>query len=65
MMEAHQISLPDTCTGDSFAEQGKTPLFFAANGKFLGVLTASDPIKETSKQAVAEFQKMGLEAGRH
>lgn len=61
MMEAHQISLPDTCTGDSFAEQGKTPLFFAANGKFLGVLTASDPIKETSKQAVAEFQKMGLE----
>ena len=61
MMEAHQIPLPDMCMGDSFAEQGKTPLFFAANGKFLGVLTASDPIKETSKQAVAEFQKMGLE----
>lgn len=61
MMEVHHISLPSTEKQEAFAKAGKTPLYFAANGKLLGTLTAADPIRQTSRTAVAEFQRMGLD----
>lgn len=61
MMEVHHISLPSTEKQETFAKAGKTPLYFAANGKLLGTLTAADPIRQTSRTAVAEFQRMGLD----
>lgn len=61
MMEANHISLPSTEKQEAFAKAGKTPLYFAANGKLLGTLTAADPIRQTSRTAVAEFQRMGLD----
>ena len=45
---------------DALAEQGKTPLFFAGDGRCLGMITVADTIKEDSRQAVAELQGMGL-----
>ena len=39
---------------------GKTPLFFAADKKFLGVIAVADTVKETSKQAVENLNKMGV-----
>lgn len=61
MMEVHHISLPSTEKQEAFAKAGKTPLYFAADGKLLGTLTAADPIRQTSRTAVAEFQRMGLD----
>ena len=45
---------------DRLAEQGKTPLFFAAAGKMLGVIAVADVIKPDSPQAVTQLQNMGL-----
>mgnify|MGYP000329138053 FL=1 len=42
------------------ADQGKTPLFFARNGRFLGMIAVADVIKEDSPQAVQELQNMGI-----
>lgn len=61
MMEVHHLSLPSTEKQEAFAKAGKTPLYFAADGKLLGTLTAADPIRQTSRTAVAEFQRMGLD----
>lgn len=61
MMQENGIPLPISTKSDAFAKEGKTPLYFAANGKLLGVLTAADPIRQTSRTAVAAMQKMGLD----
>lgn len=46
---------------DELANQGKTPLFFARDGKLLGMIAVADVIKEDSAQAVKELQNMGIE----
>ena len=46
---------------DQMADQGKTPLFFAAAGKLIGMVTVADVVKPTSKQAIADLQTMGIE----
>jgi Cu2+-exporting ATPase len=43
------------------AEQGKTPLFFAADGALAGIIAVADTIKEDSAQAVSELRNMGIE----
>lgn len=45
---------------EAFAEAGKTPLFFAADGKLLGIIAVADTIKQDSPQAVRELQGMGI-----
>ncbi|HIU63702.1 MAG TPA: heavy metal translocating P-type ATPase [Candidatus Avacidaminococcus intestinavium] len=45
---------------EKLAEVGKTPLFFAADGKLIGIIAVADVIKEDSPQAVQELQHMGL-----
>ena len=45
---------------EKLASQGKTPLFFALDKKFLGVIAVADVIKEDSPQAVKELQNMGI-----
>lgn len=40
--------------------QGKINLFIANEREYLGFISVSDIIKPTSKQAVAEFKKMGI-----
>ena len=42
------------------ANEGKTPLYFAREGKLLGIIAVADPIKEDSAQAVRELQNMGI-----
>lgn len=43
------------------AEAGKTPLFFAENETFLGIVALADTLKSTSKAAVDAFHQMGIE----
>ena len=47
-------------TADRLAEEGKTPLFFARGGKFLGTIAVADTMKEDSAQAIAELRNMGI-----
>lgn len=45
---------------DKFADEGKTPLFFAKNKKLIGVIAVADVIKPTSKTAIKQLKNMGL-----
>ena len=45
---------------DALAEQGKTPLFFAHDGKLLGIIAVADVIKPDSAQAIRELKNLGL-----
>lgn len=49
-----------TEASDRLAGQGKTPLFFAKDGKLLGIIAVADVIKEDSLFAIKEMQGMGL-----
>ena len=46
---------------NELAEQGKTPLLFTEDSRFLGIIAVADTIKETSRQAVADFKAMGID----
>ena len=45
---------------DRLAEAGKTPLFFARDGRLAGIIAVADVIKEDSPQAVRELRNMGI-----
>ena len=57
-----RANVPDALKkqADALAAQGKTPLFFAAGNRLLGVIAVADVIKEDSPQAVRELRNMGL-----
>ena len=57
-----QTRVPDAVRreGRRLAEQGKTPLYFAADGRVLGLIAVADVIKEDSPRAVRELQNMGI-----
>ncbi|MBR4193252.1 MAG: cadmium-translocating P-type ATPase [Oscillospiraceae bacterium] len=42
------------------AEEGKTPLLFAYDGKLLGMIAVADPIKADSARAIRELGGMGV-----
>ena len=42
-------------------DEGKTPLIFGAEGKILGIIAAADVEKPTSREAIGEFKKMGID----
>jgi Cu+-exporting ATPase len=48
-------------TAAPLADEGKTPLFFARDGRLLGLIAAADPVKPTSRQAIEEFRSMGID----
>ncbi len=55
-----EISPAVRAQADELAVTGKTPLFFAENGKLVGVIAVADIVKEDSPRAVAELKKMGI-----
>jgi len=62
LMEAYGISGDSlVAQGEELASDGKTPLFFAKDGKLLGVIAVADVVKPTSAQAIAELSDMGIE----
>ncbi|MBD5142238.1 MAG: heavy metal translocating P-type ATPase [Ruminococcus sp.] len=46
---------------DNLAQEGKTPLFFAKDNAFLGVIAVADVIKPDSAKAIQELQKLRLQ----
>lgn len=43
------------------ADDGKTPMYVAIDGKIAGIVAVADTVKEDSKQAIQALQRMGLE----
>ena len=47
-------------TADHLAEEGKTPLFFARDGRLIGIIAVADVVKEDSPEAIRELRNMGI-----
>ena len=45
---------------EALAEQGKTPMFFAEDGKTLGVIAVADRIREDSREGIRQLKNQGL-----
>lgn len=50
----------DQAVRESFAHEGKTPLFFAKNGRLVGTIAVADEVKPTSAQAIAALDRLGI-----
>ena len=63
MLLASGLAVPGSMKEQSakFAAAGKTPLFFAANRKVVGVFAVADVLKPTSRAAVQTLEKMNIE----
>ena len=63
MMQARHIHVDKSYLekAENLAREGKTPLFFAENNIFLGILALADTLKDTSKEAVDAFHAMGMD----
>jgi Cu+-exporting ATPase len=46
--------------GTALADEAKTPLYAAVDGRLVAVLAVADPLKEGSREAVGQLRKMGL-----
>jgi P-type Cu+ transporter len=55
------VDAESTARADTFAIDGKTPIFVAVDGAFAGLVAVADPIKPESRDAVAALQRLGLE----
>lgn len=45
----------------SLADDGKTPMFIAIDGKAAGIIAVADTVKEDSAEAIKALQSMGIE----
>jgi Cu+-exporting ATPase len=50
-----------TDAAERLATEGKTPIYVAAEDRLIAVLAVADPIKASSKEAVARLHGLGLE----
>ncbi len=46
---------------ENLEKQGKTPLYFSFDNKFLGIIAVADTVKSDSKKACEELKKLGTE----
>lgn len=62
MMEEKGISLSTEQKNQiqALAKQGRTPLLFADEKQFLGIVAVADVVKPTSKEAVQKFRNYGI-----
>jgi Cu+-exporting ATPase len=61
LMEEEKIALDGLRAGaEALADEGKTPMFVAADGRALGIIAVADTLKEHSGETVAALQRLGL-----
>ena len=60
--ESGLASLPDEAkaAAERLGAEGKTPLWFARDGKLAGIIAAADTVRPSSADAVRRFHRMGL-----
>lgn len=62
MMQKFSIQLDNLEeTSSKLADEGKTPMYVAIDGKAAGIVGVADVIKEDSIQAIEKLHKLGLE----
>ncbi|MFP4505170.1 MAG: heavy metal translocating P-type ATPase [Cyclobacteriaceae bacterium] len=63
LIKEQNIALPETLKNqaESWQQQAKTVVYFADQEKVLAVIAIADEIKATSKQAIQQLQKQGVE----
>ena len=62
MMEEKNISVKELeKDADRLAEEGKTPVFVAADGQPAGIVAVADVVKKSSRTAIENLHKMGIE----
>lgn len=57
-----RAEVPDgiAAKADALSEEGKTCVFFAADGKLSGIIAVADVIKEDSPKAIRELKALGM-----
>ncbi len=62
LMNEENIAVPEEFTqrAERIADMGRTPMYAAADGTFIGLFAAADTIKKESLNAVSELRKMGI-----
>ena len=57
-----KLKVPESLktAAQQLAENGKTPMFFAHDGRLMGIIAVADVIKPDSPQAVQELKNMGI-----
>jgi Cu+-exporting ATPase len=62
LMSDYSVSA-DPLRGDAqrLAGEGKTPMYVAVDGQLAGLVAVADPIKASSRAAIARMKRMGLE----
>ncbi|MBK5247425.1 MAG: copper-translocating P-type ATPase, partial [Peptostreptococcaceae bacterium] len=62
LMDERKISLQEfENQSDSFASQGKTPMYIAMDQKLSGIIAVADVVKENSRNAIEKLQAMGID----
>lgn len=62
LMDDREIDMSDYSKhSDRLSHEGKTPMYMAIDGVLSGIIAVADVIRPTSKAAVEQLQKMGLE----
>ena len=61
LMNDRGISITLQQDSDRLAEEGKTPMFIAVDGKLEGIIAVADVLKESSRHAIDLLHKMGIE----
>ena len=59
---SEQTGIPERLRkqAEDLAEEGKTPLLFAKNGKAMGIIAVADTMKEDSPKAIQELRNLGI-----
>ncbi len=59
---SQKADIPDSVKSqaETLAKQGKTPLFFANENAFLGIIAVADKIKKDSALAIRQMKNMGI-----
>lgn len=62
LMEESGVNVPKEYIqkAEHYADMGRTPMYAAYDGVFIGVIAAADTIKKESLEAIAELHKMGI-----
>lgn len=57
-----ECEVPDAAraAAERMASEGKTAMFFAQGGRFVGVIAVADVMKEDSPEAIRELKNMGI-----
>ena len=62
MMEESGIDLgAEHLMADGLAENGKTPLYFAQDGRLMGLIAVADTVKPSSAEAMCGFRALGID----